>query len=81
MSPMHGPTQEHLRFLAAKEIVERARARAGVKLPPFTRAEWDRERQMLQDSVNRKRRLHREEAERVAMFENWIHGVKLTEAS
>jgi hypothetical protein len=76
MSPMHGPTQEHLRFLAAKAIIERARARAGVRLPPYTRAQWDREQQQLRASVARKRRI-----QRVAMFESRIHGVKLTEAS
>jgi hypothetical protein len=81
MSPMHGPTQEHLRFLAAKAIIERARARAGVRLPPYTRAQWDREQQQLRASVARKRRIQREKAERVAMFESRIHGVKLTEAS
>ena len=76
MSPTHGPTAEHQRYLDAKVIVERARARAGVKLPPYTRAQWDREQQMLRDSVNRKRRLRREERERIETFEDWQHGAK-----
>lgn len=74
MTPMHGPTAEHLRFRAAREVIERARERAGVKLPPFTRGEWDRDRAALRDSSNRKRALRR--AERLALEEleraGWI---------
>jgi hypothetical protein len=69
MSPLHGTTAEQLRYLEAAEIIHRARKNAGVKLPPYSRHQWNVDQQLMRDSANRKKALRREERERLEMLD------------
>jgi len=70
MSPLRGPTAEQLRYLAAREVIERARQRAGLNLPPYSRQEWDRDRRLERESSRRKRYLRENEKARDELFES-----------
>jgi len=74
MSPLRGPTAEQLRYLAAASVIDRARKRAGLNLPPYSRQEWDRDRRLERESSRRKRYLRENEKARDELFERWQHG-------